>query len=169
MIKLIYTSIFLLNIAQSFFFDTDELSMKIEDKDLIYIVTKVNDIFYDKVYEDDWLKYVFENVDIDLIKSQQTDFIVGVFGGPKRYCGRSPKDAHPHIFIQDDMWDVREKYLIEAFEESRVPQWMREKWIDVDNAFKKSILNASPDECVGRYRTEQVIIIPNPANVKKAA
>lgn len=141
--------------------------MKLSDNELFEIVKKVNECFYDKVYEDPWLKEVFASTKIEIIKSQQTDFIVGAFGGPKKYCGRSPKDAHPHIFIQQDMWDLREHYLIEALNEVNAPEWMKEKWINIDNAFKNAILKQSPDECFGRYGTDPIINIPNPN--KKAA
>ncbi len=142
--------------------------MDLTDKELTEIVEKVNDIFYDKVYEDQWLKEVFAATKIDLIKSQQTDFIALVKRGPKNYCGRSPKDAHPHIFIQEEMWELREHYLIEAFKEANVPQWIQEKWINIDNAFKKAILKNSLSDCSGRYGTDRIIDIPNP-NKKRAA
>lgn len=78
--------------------------MGISDQQLEKIIKDVNKVFYDEMFEDTWMKDVFVGVDIDIIKSQQTDFILGALGGPKRYGGRSPKDAHPHIFIQEDMW-----------------------------------------------------------------
>ncbi len=143
--------------------------MDLTDKELTEIVEKVNDIFYDKVYDDKWLFDIFGLVDIDHIKSQQTDFILGALGGPKRYGGRSPKDAHPHIFIQEDMWDLREKYLTEAFTECEAPEWMIEKWIAIDNAFKRSILKTSPRDCEGRFRSDPLIIVPNPNGTKKSA
>ncbi len=143
---------------------------ELSDQKLFLIVSNINDIFYDKVFEDEWLKLIFDGVPPEHIKNQQTDFIVKAFGGPKRYSGRSPRDAHPHIFIQEDMWELRERYLLEAFAEANAPEWMREKWIAIDNAFKNSILNKSPDECEGRYRSEPIINIPNPKNgFKKAA
>ena len=81
----------------------------------------------------------FAEVDIDHIKSQQTDFMLGALGGPKRYGRRSPKDAHPHIFIQEDMWEVREDHLKAAFDKIKVPEWLANKWLDIDNTFKRSI------------------------------
>jgi hemoglobin len=143
--------------------------MEMNDDELFKIVAKINEIFYEKVYEDEWLVQIFGAVDIELISSQQTDFIVGALGGPKKYCGRSPKDAHPHIFIQEDMWLLRENYLMEAFKEVNAPDWMIAKWIGIDNAFKKAILKKNPSDCVGRYKTEELIIIPNPQDHKKSA
>tara|TARA_Y100000590_G_C15119653_1_gene788202 strand:+ start:56 stop:484 length:429 start_codon:yes stop_codon:yes gene_type:complete len=142
--------------------------MELSNEELFNIVQRINEEFYDLIYEDEWLKYVFEATDRDVIKSQQTDFIVGALGGPRRYCGRSPKDAHPHIFIQEDMWQLREYYLIKAFDKIGAPEWLREKWLKIDMAFKAAILKNSPDECFGRYKTDPIINIPNPKN-KKAA
>lgn len=136
--------------------------MDLSNQELETLITKANDIFYDKVYEDAWLKDVFGLTDIDMIKKVQSDFILGTMGGPKRYSGRSPKDAHPHIFIQEDMWDLREKYLKEAFVETNIPKQMQERWLNIDNAFKSKILKKSADECFGRYRTEEIINIPKP-------
>lgn len=55
---------------------------------LYVLVYKVNEKFYELVYDDPWLKEVFKVVDQEIITRQQTDFIVGALGGEKRYCGR---------------------------------------------------------------------------------
>jgi truncated hemoglobin YjbI len=143
--------------------------MELTDKELENIITKVNEIFYDDMYEDEWLSKVFANTKIEIIKSQQTDFMLGVLGGPKRYGGRSPKDAHPHIFIQEDMWELREQYLRKALNEVNAPDSIQQKWLAIDNAFKNAILKGSIAECVGRYKTEPVIIVLNPKKIKIAA
>lgn len=143
--------------------------MKLPDHELQNIIVKVNDVFYDKVYEDQWLKVVFETVDIDFIKEQQSHFILAAFGGPSKYSGRSPKDAHPQIFIQEEMWDLREKYLMEAFQETNAPEWMRDRWIGIDNSFKAAILKGSPSECFGRYKSDVIVNVANPAKAKKSA
>lgn len=98
----------------------------------------------------------------DHIENQQTDFIVAAFGGPKNSSGRNPKDAHPHIFIQEDMWGLREKYLAEAFDELKVSEEIQTKWLKIDHALKSTILKSSISECFGRFKTEPIINIPNP-------
>lgn len=143
--------------------------MDIDNQQLEKIIKDVNEVFYDEIFEDEWFKDVFVGVDIDIIKSQQTDFILGALGGPKRYGGRSPKDAHPHIFIQEDMWKKREEYLLKAFEKNNTPEWIRKKWLAIDEAFKRHILKDSLSDCHGRYRTEEVIYVPNPFKYKKSA
>ena len=136
--------------------------MQISDTELYNLVLKVNQAFYDRVYKDPWMSKVFAVVDQKFIESQQTDFIVGAMGGPKKYSGRAPQDAHPHIFVDEDMWNLREKFLIEALNEVKAPEWIKERWIRIDNAFKKAILKNSIDDCKKRYATEEIIYYPSP-------
>lgn len=127
------------------------------------LIFSVNKAFYDRVYKDPWLKQVFQGVSQEHIERQQTDFMVGAFGGPKTYAGRSPADAHPHIFIDEEMWALRERLLTEAFQDVSFPEEMRKKWLKIDNAFKDKILKKSLTECKGRYAMEELIVVPNPA------
>lgn len=124
---------------------------------------KVNTLFYDKVYKDPWFSKIFRNIPQDIITKQQTDFMLGAFGGPKIYGGRSPQDAHPHIFVDEDMWQTREKYLIEAMNEAQFPKDLAEKWLKIDNAFKKSIIKTDLSECKKRYNMDEIIYEPRSA------
>lgn len=137
-------------------------------KSLHELLKKVNKAFYDRIYKDPWLKDVFRDVPQEKIEAQQSDFMLGALGGPEVYAGRNPRDAHPHIFVDEEMWALREKYLVEALNEVGAPADLKEKWLKIDNAFKKSILKRSPADCKGRFVTDDLIIIPNP-NKKKAA
>jgi hypothetical protein len=98
--------------------------------------------------------------------------MVGALGGPQNFCGRSPKDAHPHIWVDENIWDYREKLLREAFDKVNAPEEIREKWLKIDEAFKASILNSGGvEECKGRYATEEIIYEPMPSSLirKKSA
>lgn len=143
-------------------------SEQISDDELYALVLRVNKAFYERVYHDEWLSLVFESIPQTHIELQQTDFIVGALGGPKRYNGRSPRDAHPHIAVDEAMWSLREQFLLEALVEARAPEWLREKWLKIDNAFKSGILRHA-DECKKRYFTDQLIIVPDPRRLRRAA
>lgn len=138
-------------------------------EELYAIVNKAVKIFYDKVYEDPWMKNVFRVIKQEIIENQQTDFMVAAFGGPKKYCGRSPRDAHVHIFVDEEMWDHREKVLEMSLREARLPEDFIQKWLRIDNAFKHVIVRKSPSECEKRYATDEVIVEPNPSGYKKAS
>lgn len=138
-------------------------------QDPLYVeVYKVNEKFYELIYEDPWLKDVFKIVDQEIITRQQTDFIVGALGGEKRYCGRNPKDAHPHIYVDEEMWQLREKYLKQAFAYHHTDQGLQEKWLAIDEAFKKAILKNAPADCEKRYFTDELVIVPSPYHKKSA-
>lgn len=142
--------------------------MNVSHDELEKIIKSVNVEFYEMMYEDPWLKEVFKNIDIEFITEQQTDFILMAFGGPKRYRGRNPKDAHPHILITDEMWEVRESYLRKAFEKVQAPEWLSQKWLGIDNAFKESIINREVSNLKPRYATDDYIVVHKPFQIKKA-
>lgn len=133
---------------------------------LHYWIKKVSEEFYARVYEDPWLKQVFGSIPQEHITAQQIDFMLAAFGGPDRYQGRRPQDAHPHIFVSEEMWQERERYLTQAFQTTGCPLELAEKWLRIDLAFKKQIVMSSPEECQRRFATDDLIIVPRP---KKAA
>jgi truncated hemoglobin YjbI len=136
--------------------------------DLEKIIFTINEKFYEKVYEHPWLKEVFKVTDQKFITEQQTAFMVGAFGGPKNYSGRLPNDAHPHIYIDEEMWQVREELLQAAFNELNISPEIQIKWLKIDNAFKAAILKKSVSDCVPMIKMDGIIVVPNP-NKKKAA
>lgn len=142
---------------------------KLNDEDLYALVFKVVEEFYELVYKDEWFSKIFRNIKQEIITTQQTDFMVQAFGGPKKFCGRSPSDAHPQIWINEEMWEFREKLLVEAFNKLGIEDSFREKWLRIDNAFKASIINSGGvEECVGRYKSDEIIYEPSSATIRKA-
>ena len=133
---------------------------KLDENELYALVFKINEKFYEYIYQDEWLKNIFLVIDQKIITSQQTDFMVGALGGPKNYCGRNPKDAHPHIYIDEEMWQLREYYLNKSFDELNIPPELRKKWLIIDEAFKSSIIKKSLDDCAKRYNTDTIIYFP---------
>ena len=133
-------------------------------------ISKVTEEFYELVYQDPWFKNIFAKVEQKVITSQQIDFMIQALGGPKNFCGRSPNDAHPHIWVDENIWNYREELLNQAFQNVKAPAAIQEKWLKIDEAFKSNILNkAGPEECYGRYKTEETIYFPMPDHLKKKA
>lgn len=139
-----------------------------KDFELTNLVRAINKNFYDRIYADPWLKKMFEIVPQEVIESQQSDFMVGALGGPVMYCGRSPKDAHPHLFVTEEIWQRREEHLKAAFEELNVDPDFAKKWIRIDEAFKKAIVKSSIDQCEKRFFTDEIISLDENKD-KKAA
>lgn len=144
--------------------------MDYSNDDLKKYITDATTEFYELVYKDTWFKKIFRNIEQEIITSQQIAFMVGVMGGPKEFCGRAPKDAHPQIWINEEIWDYRETLLKEAFKKVNTPSDIQEKWLKIDEAFKSVIINKGGiTECQGRWKTDPIIYEPMPEFLKKKA
>jgi hemoglobin len=132
------------------------------------IINEINVVFYDKVYDHPWMSLYFRDVKKEHIVSQQTDFIIGAIGGPKRFGGRLPSNAHTHMMITEELFELRQDLLKQAFNELNAPQFLVEAWLKIDYAFKKVIVKFSVSECEGRWKTDPILNFPNP-NLKKIA
>ncbi len=126
---------------------------------------RVHNILYTKLFRHPWLKGFFVRSKREIVESQQNDFWAGLMGGPSIYGGRSPRDAHVHMFLPADVFAIRHKLLGDALVEAGVPAHLREKWLAMDANFERAIVNKSADECQGRYRMESVIIVPRPDSI----
>jgi truncated hemoglobin YjbI len=128
---------------------------------------KVHKVFYDKVYEHSWLKKFFSHIEQTHIENQQTDFMTKALGGPAIYCGRLPVPAHKHMFISEELFDLRHQLLKESLEECRIDPSVIVSWLKIDLAFKSALTKSNPSECEKRFFTDELVIILNPE--KKAS
>lgn len=123
---------------------------------------RISKKFYDKIYKHPWMSLYFKNTKQSVIESQQVDFMTGALGGPKIYAGRMPLDAHTHLFITEELFDLRQQLLKETFVEENAPQELVDRWLKIDEAFRSQIIKKSPDDCFGRWKTEEILNFPNP-------
>ncbi len=130
----------------------------------IEIFRKINKVFYDKIYAHPWMRQYFIGVSQEHIENQQTDFMATAFGAGERYTGRFVKDAHTHVMITEELFNLREQLLDEAFKEVGAPPALVERWKKIDNAFKNQILKKDISECKGRFASEPILDFPNPAH-----
>jgi hemoglobin len=133
------------------------------------ILEKVAKIFYDKVYEDNWIGEYFKDVDQKVIEEQQVDFMSMALGGPKVYLGKLPVPAHKHMMISDELFVLREKLLDQAFVEAKACQELINRWRKIDQAFKAKIVKKSLAECEKRFKTDEIMDFPKPSSYKKSA
>lgn len=119
-------------------------------------------LLYTKLFANTWLSGYFVRSHREIVQSQQTDFWAQLMGGPKLYGGRSLRDAHVPLFLPAEVVAIRHRLLEEPLIEAGVAPELREKWLASDVSFERAIVNKSPDECHGRYRTEEVIVVPRP-------
>jgi hemoglobin len=128
---------------------------------------KVHKIFYDKIYADPWIGQYFQGIQQEIIEIQQSDFMAQAMGGPALYLGKLPVPTHRHMYITEELFDLRTHLLKEAFVEAGVSEQHQLLWLKIDQAFKRGIVKKDVSDCTLRFNTDEIIIIPNPT--KKSA
>jgi len=128
---------------------------------------KVHKIFYDKIYAHPWIGQYFKEIQQDIIEIQQSDFMSQAMGGPAIYCGKLPIPAHKHMFITEELFEVRTQLLKESLNEAKVDESGQAAWLKIDQEFKKGICKQSRSDCTLRFNTDEIIDFPNPG--KKTA
>ncbi len=126
------------------------------------MLEKISKIFYDKIYEDDWLKLYFELIPQEHIERQQVAFMEAALGGRKLYCGQTPPAAHKHMYITHALFEARQVLLDESFVESNASPLLIEKWQRIDDAFFNRIVKHAPEQCEKRYKTDTILDFPDP-------
>ncbi|AXG06215.1 group 1 truncated hemoglobin [Haloplanus rubicundus] len=85
-------------------------------------VESVVDDFYERVLADERLEPYFDGMDMDELRSHQVQFISAVAGGPVEYSGANMREAHAHLGIEEDHFDLVGRYLQEALEANGVDE-----------------------------------------------
>lgn len=121
---------------------------------------RVHKKFYDKVFNHPVLGAFFVTKPQEIQESQQSDFLAGEFGGPQIYCGRFPGDAHQHLFITEEHFELRHSILAGVLEECGIAAELRDRWLAIDRRFKSQIVKQTIDDCKKRYNKDTIIVAP---------
>lgn len=118
---------------------------------------KVHKIFYDKAYAHPWLSKFFTDKPQEVLENQQTDFMVQLMGGPKAYGGKSPKSAHQHMVISDELFTLRAQLLSDSIKEAGIADDLRQEWMKVDATFRRALVKTSEEECSKAYPNQPIL------------
>jgi len=122
----------------------------------------VHKIFYDKVFEHHWLKQYFINQNQALLERQQTEFMAEKMGGSKNYSGKPVLHAHIHLYITEELFDIRHALLKQSILEKDITESLMLRWLKIDYAFKKLVIDTSLEDFHQRYTFKSRIIVDNP-------
>ena len=113
--------------------------------------------FYDKIYDDPWLGLYFKDIKREIIESQQGDFIQRSLGGGAVYSGKLPIPAHKNMFITEELYNLRHKYLEEAIIEEGFPEHVKERWLRIDDSFREGLIKGKITDCEKRFFTDDIL------------
>lgn len=88
--------------------------------------------------------------------------VANMGGGGKIYSGGMPKNVHRHMYISEELFDLRSKILRESVLACGVPEDMTDRWIRIDSAFKHSFVKKSVDDCKKRFFTDEILNFSKP-------
>lgn len=120
-------------------------------------IDRVMKTFYDKIYAHPWIGKYFQEIDQKIIESQQGDFIQRSFGGGPVYSGKLPIPAHKNMFITEELYELRHQLLIESIKAEGIPQEVADRWIVIDDAFRKGLIKKNISDCEKRFFTDPII------------
>jgi hypothetical protein len=83
-------------------------------------------------------------------------------GGGKVYSGGFQKNVHRHMFIPNELFDIRGKVLRESLQECGVSKELIKRWLKIDDAFRHSIVKSDISQYEKRYKTDEFVNIPKP-------
>ena len=126
------------------------------------VVEKVHKLLYDALFAHPWLGKFFEDVDQDFLESQQTDFMSSISGGPKSYVGQSPQRTHIHMYLTEEIVEIRHGMLDVALREVGVSEEGRVAWLKLDRSFFGAVVKRSIRDCKQRYSFEGIQSFENP-------
>jgi len=107
------------------------------------VMERIHTAFYDKVYAHPWLGKFFEGHNQRAIELRQTQFMAEKMGGDVPYPGKALPLVHRHMYITEELLEVRQGLLREAIEEEGLSAPLVERWLRIDHAFWRKIKNNS--------------------------
>lgn len=118
---------------------------------------RVHKTFYNLAFAHPWLSKYFTDKPQWVLEEQQTSFMTYLMGGPNLYVGRTPKMAHQHMVISEELFEVRQQLLSDAIKRENISDALRDEWIAADGALKKALVKKSADECIRTYPTQEIL------------
>lgn len=151
-------------IAQNPLHDTDHDAGLYEEIGGEAVIRRVHKRLYDALFDEPWLEKFFYGKPKDLLIDKQTEFMMTAFNGPNHYKGDTPAFVHMHMFITQEMLDVRETLLKNAILAEGLSASITERWLNVDRSFHPALVKKSVDECVLKCVGQMPVVAKKPAN-----
>ena len=109
---------------------------------------RVIETFYDRVFSDVMIGFMFRGRDKLRLVELETQLTARVMGGQGVYEGRSMRAAHAHLRINRGQYLRRNQILRETLRDLEVPEDVQTAWLSHAVALERAILGGRLDpEC----------------------
>jgi len=100
--------------------------------------------FYAEVFEDERLAPFFHGVTRRRAIEKQFLFMRQHFTGEKVYFGDRPRNAHHWMVISDELFDYRERLMVDCLRRHGLADHLIERWRAFENRFRPDIVKDHP-------------------------
>jgi truncated hemoglobin YjbI len=107
-------------------------------------LTRILQDFYARVFADPRLSPFFHGVTVQRVIEKQYSFMRQLLTGERIYFGDRPRNAHHWMVISDELFDHRERLMAECLRRASVPEHLVERWLSIDEVFRKQIVKKKP-------------------------
>jgi len=114
------------------------------------------------MFDHPWLEQFFYGKSKEALIRKQTQFMVAAFGGENHYRGDTPAFIHMHMYITDEIADVRQEILKQAILDEGLSEDIAQRWLKVDGSFRRGIVKKSVDECVLKCFGQMPVVAKKP-------
>lgn len=97
-------------------------------------------VFYERVYQDPSLAPFFAHTTIEWAIDHQYAFLGQIFSGEQMFFGDRPRNAHHWMVISNELFDYRERLMMQVLEEQGLSKAFRDEWHEVEEAFRSHIV-----------------------------
>ncbi len=118
-----------------------ELCLALEEGSL---VSRILNDFYSQVFEDPRLAPFFHGVTQQRLEEKQFLFMRQLITGEKIYFGDRPRNAHHWMVISDELFDYREKLMLDTLRRHGLPEPMVQQWRALEEQFRCDIVKEEP-------------------------
>lgn len=103
-------------------------------------ISKVVDVFYDKVLADESVNHFFKETDMEKQRRHQSLFISWALGGPNQYSGKSMELAHKGMNLDESHFGAIANHLAESLREFNVSEQDINEVLEKLSSMKNDIL-----------------------------
>lgn len=103
--------------------------------------------FYDRVFADVMIGFLFFGKDRKRLIDKEFEFTAQLLGGDVRYTGRPMRAAHARVPIMGGHFDRRNKILEETLEDHGVDSEVREIWLRHIQALRAQVTSDALGAC----------------------
>ena len=128
------------------------------------VVRRVHQTFYDAMFDDPWIGQFFLGKPKSLLVDKVTEFMVSAFGGNHDYRGATPAISHMHMFITQEVTDLRERFLRQAIRCQGLSEETADRWLAIDRLFHPAVVKQSVDDCTLLTFGQAPIVAVKPDN-----